>query len=58
VSVPVTPSRDEALAADEGRDSRATPAGGGGAALSLPSNDSGKPRTGPRWQTFLPGSLK
>lgn len=61
VSVPVTPRDDSASAASSvaaSTTSSGSVSGGGGAAMVLPSAEPSKPRTGPRWQTFLPGSLK
>jgi hypothetical protein len=49
VDVPLEPIADSPVA-----DS----AGGGGSPMGLPGADSPKPHVGPRWQTFLPGSLK
>lgn len=60
VSVPVTPRDDSvvATAAETTSTSTGAVSGGGGAAIVLPSAEPTKPRVGPRWQTFLPGSLK
>jgi len=55
VSVPVSTRNDEAdssVAASE------STGGGGSSNVSLPSPDTSKSRSGPRWQSFLPGSLK
>lgn len=62
ISLPMT-SRDEAVAdsASAVLPASSSPAygGGGGASpIALPSAEPSKPRSGPRWQTFLPGSLK
>ncbi len=60
VSVPVTPRDEHAETTPTATTTASTGAasGGGGAAIVLPSAEPAKPRIGPRWQTFLPGSLK
>lgn len=60
VSVLVTPRADSTASADTSATSTttATSGGGGANAIVLPSAEPTKPRAGPRWQTFLPGSLK
>jgi hypothetical protein len=59
VSVPVTARDESSTTVDTSASSTAALTGGGGAsAIVLPSAEPAKPRSGPRWQTFLPGSLK
>jgi len=54
VSVPVSTHDDDdsSVAASD------NVGGGSSSNASLPGADSGKSRSGPRWQSFLPGSLK
>ena len=60
VSVPLsTPGDAPAPALDGAATTTGAVAGsGGGAATSTPGTEPARQRSSPRWQTFLPGSLK
>jgi hypothetical protein len=55
VSVPVSTRDDDS---DSSVAAAESAGGGSSSSASLPGTDSSKTRSGPRWQSFLPGSLK